>query len=145
MLKKRIEKLIHAFTVKPQHITPTERFYLLKRRLKVAADLFRWVRTSSGQYAWQGLLLTKLKIEIPYSSIQVLIFFKRMKLRFLYLSAYFLSVYFFWKKGEDVKALVLLVLLSNILLSSIIVKHYYLISRILSYSRDLVHVTILPI
>lgn len=68
-----------------------------------------------------------------------------MKLRFLYLSAYFLSVYFFWKKGEDVKALVLLVLLSNILLSSIIVKHYYLISRILSYSRDLVHVTILPI
>lgn len=44
-----------------------------------------------------------------------------MKLRFLYLSAYFLSAYFFWKKGEDVKALVLLVLLSNILLSSIIV------------------------
>lgn len=44
-----------------------------------------------------------------------------MKLRFLYLSAYFLPAYFFWKKGEDVKALVLLVLLSNILLSSIIV------------------------
>ena len=70
---------------------PTKRFYLFKQILQLkAADLFQCARTPSGQYVLQGALLAKVKTEISNSSIQVLIFFERMKLCFLDLSIYFL-------------------------------------------------------
>ena len=70
---------------------PRKRLHLLEQILQVkAADLFQCVRTVSGQYVLQVSLLTKVKTEISNSSIQVLIFFKKMKLRFLDLSVCFL-------------------------------------------------------
>ena len=48
------------------------------------------VRTLNGQYTLQGSVLIKVKIEISNSNIQVLIFFKMMKLRLLDLSICFL-------------------------------------------------------
>ena len=72
----------------------SKRLYQLKQILhEKAADLLQCVRTPSGQQALQELLLTKVKTESSNSSFPVKIFFKRIKLRFLDLSIYFLWLF----------------------------------------------------